>query len=180
MMKKDDLRVHSKSIVYFTFSLSFTFQAKSFSFFHLNMQKNASQWKQHVNVWKGTVLFYCSSLRCFYTLHFWDGRWKTCQKGKKSLHFINQAFMLQLPARIHSSMMSCPLHLSWPKPAVLDFQTMKNMILQPDETKVELFGLNAKSTSEKKRGIANHLVMKQGGGCIRVVVVFKQQGSEGF
>ncbi|KAL1261446.1 hypothetical protein QQF64_006711, partial [Cirrhinus molitorella] len=48
-------------------------------------------------------------------------------------------------------------HLEFVKRHLKDSQTMRNKILWSDETKTELFGLNAKRHVWGKTGIAHHL-----------------------
>ena len=62
-------------------------------------------------------------------------------------------------------------HLEFAKMHLKDTQTMRNKILWSDETKIELFGLNAKCHVWRKPGTAHHLAnslptVKHGGGSI--------------
>jgi hypothetical protein len=72
-----------------------------------------------------------------------DGR--TFQNENSLQHSTNQAFMADWPDGSHSSVKGTR-QAAWslPKMHLKDSQTMRNKILWSDETKIELFGLNAK------------------------------------
>ena len=66
--------------------------------------------------------------------------------------------------------------LEFDKRHLKDSQTMRNQILWSDETKIELFGLNAKRHIWKKLGTIS--TVKQGGGSIMLWESFSVAGTE--
>uniref|UniRef100_A0AAZ3QAD4 Transposase n=1 Tax=Oncorhynchus tshawytscha TaxID=74940 RepID=A0AAZ3QAD4_ONCTS len=66
-------------------------------------------------------------------------------------------------------------HLEFTKRSLKDSQTMRNKILWCDETKIELFGLNAKSHIWRKPGTIP--MMKHGGGSIMLWGCFSASGT---
>uniref|UniRef100_A0AAQ4NQU8 Transposase Tc1-like domain-containing protein n=1 Tax=Gasterosteus aculeatus aculeatus TaxID=481459 RepID=A0AAQ4NQU8_GASAC len=72
--------------------------------------------------------------------------------------------------------------LEFAKKHLKDSQTMRNKILWSDETKIELFGLNAKRHVWRKPGTAHHLTntiptVKHGGGSIMLWGCFSAGGT---
>ena len=72
--------------------------------------------------------------------------------------------------------------LEFAKRHLKDSQTVRNKILWSDETKTELFGLNAKHHIWRKRGTTHHLentipTVKHGGGSIILWVCFSAAGT---
>ena len=92
------------------------------------------------------------------------------QEGQPSLqHSINQAFMVEWPDESGTT-----ARLEHAKRHLKDSQTMRNKILWSDETKIELFGLNAKHHVWKKPGTVP--TVKHGGGSIMLWGCFQRQG----
>ena len=74
------------------------------------------------------------------------------------------------------------VRLEFAKRRLKDSQTMRNMILWSDKTKIKLFGLNAKRHVWKKPGTAHHLAntiptVKHGGGRIMLWISFSVAGT---
>uniref|UniRef100_A0AAQ4R964 Transposase Tc1-like domain-containing protein n=1 Tax=Gasterosteus aculeatus aculeatus TaxID=481459 RepID=A0AAQ4R964_GASAC len=72
--------------------------------------------------------------------------------------------------------------LEFAKKHLKDSPTMRNKILWSDETKIELFGLNAKCHVWRKPGTAHHLAntiptVKHGGGSIMLWGCFSAGGT---
>ena len=65
-------------------------------------------------------------------------------------------------------------HLEFDNRHLKDSQTMRNKIIWSDETKTELFGLNAKSDVWRKSG--TRPTVKHGGGSIMLWDVIPRQG----
>ena len=73
--------------------------------------------------------------------------------------------MVEWPDKRHSSVKRhMTAHLKFTKRHLKDFQIMRNKILWSDETKIELFGLNAKRHVWRKPGTIP--TVKHGGGSI--------------
>lgn len=180
MMKKDDLRVYSKSIVYFTFSLSFTFQAKSFSFFILICKKCFTM-KTACECMKRYSSFLLLILEMF--LHLALLRWEmeNLPEGEKHL-YTSSIRLLWYSYQLESTPQWWVVLSTWAGLNLLSltFRQWKTWFYNLMKLRLNFLAWMPSLHLKKNRGIANHLVMKQGGGCIRVVVVFKQQGSEGF
>ncbi|KAK1794552.1 hypothetical protein P4O66_001278 [Electrophorus voltai] len=95
----------------------------------------------------------------------------------------NQACMVEWPDGSHASVKGTKkAHLEFAKRHLKDCQTMQNKILWSDETKIELFGLNAKRHVWRKPGTAHHLAntiptVKHGGGSIMPWGCFSAAGT---
>ena len=76
-------------------------------------------------------------------------------------HSTNQAFMVEWSDRSHSSVKGTA-HMEFATRHLKDSQAMRSKILWSDETKIELFGLNAKRHVWRKPGTI--LTVKHGGG----------------
>jgi hypothetical protein len=79
--------------------------------------------------------------------------------------------MVEWLDRSHSSVKGTTARSEFAKRHLKDPQTMRNIILQSDETKIEVFGLNAKRHVWRKPDTAHHLAntiltVKHGGGRI--------------
>ena len=75
-----------------------------------------------------------------------------------------------------------PAHLEFAKMRLKDSQSMRNKILCSDETKTELFGVNARHHVWRKPGTAHHqantiLTVKHGGGSIMLWGCFSTAGT---
>ena len=66
-------------------------------------------------------------------------------------------------------------HLEFAKRHLKDYQTMRNKILCSDETKIELFGLNAMRHVWRKPGTIP--TVKHGGGSIMLLGCFSAAGT---
>ena len=88
-------------------------------------------------------------------------RWENLPEGQPSLQYsTNQAFYGRVarrkPLLSKRYMTAC---LEFAKRHLKDSETMRNKILWSDETKIELFGLNAKRHIWRKPGTAHHLAI---------------------
>jgi hypothetical protein len=83
-------------------------------------------------------------------------------KNVKLKYLTYQAFMVVWRDGSHSSVKGTTAHLEFAKRHLKYSQTMNNKILWSDETKIELFGLNAKRHVWRKPGTIPTL--KHGGG----------------
>ena len=72
------------------------------------------------------------------------GTIKTLPRAVRLAKLSNQAFMVEWPNGSHSSVKGTTAHLEFAKRHLMDSQTMRNKIIWPDETNIELFGLNAR------------------------------------
>ena len=79
--------------------------------------------------------------------------------------------MVEWPDGSHLSKRHMEARLEFAKRHLKDSQTMRNKILQSNETKIEFFGLNDKCHISRKAGTAHYLantipLVKHGGGSI--------------
>uniref|UniRef100_A0AAZ3Q2H8 Transposase n=1 Tax=Oncorhynchus tshawytscha TaxID=74940 RepID=A0AAZ3Q2H8_ONCTS len=90
-------------------------------------------------------------------------------------HSTNQASMVEWPDGSHSSVKK-HMTATWSLPkSSKDSQTMRNKILWSDETKIKLFGVNAKRQVWRKPGTIP--TMKHGGGSIMLWGCFSAAGT---
>ena len=101
----------------------------------------------------------------------WRG--ENLPEGQPSLqHSTNQAFMVEWPDRKRHMR----ARMEFAKRHQKTLRTMRNKILCSDETKIELFGLNAKRHVWRKPGTIP--TMKHGGGSIMLWGCFSAKGTE--
>ena len=104
-------------------------------------------------------------------------RWENLPEEQPFLlHCTKQAFMVGWPDGSHSSVNE------YAKRPLKDSQTMRNQMICSDETKIELFGLNAKRHIWRKPGTAHHLAntiptVKHGWGSIILGGCFSAAGT---
>ena len=114
------------------------------------------------------------SLRQSSNVRLW--RWDNLPEEQPSLQYsTNQAYMVEWPDGSHSSVKGTGQPAwSLPKKHLKESQTMRNIFLWSDETKIELFGLNAKHHVWRRPGTIPR--MKHGSGSIMLWGCFQWQG----
>ncbi|KAG2465827.1 TC1A transposase, partial [Polypterus senegalus] len=106
-----------------------------------------------------------------------------CGERRPSLQqSTNQACMVEWPDGSLLTKRHMAAHLEFAKRHLKDSQTMRNKILWSDETKIELFGVNARRHVWRKPGTAHHHAntiptVKHGGGSIMLWGCFSAAGT---
>ena len=102
-------------------------------------------------------------------------RWENLPEGQPSLQYsTNQAFMVVARRKPLLSKRNMTARLEFAKRHLKDSQTTRNNILWSDETKIELFGLNANCHVWRKPGTIP--TVKHGGGSIMLWGCFSEAG----